>query len=1147
MTSPTTLRRKKTLTPAREPLTLDLMRQSLAAELKMPPESLEADEDLIRLGIDSIGMMRLANSWRRHGVEVKFAALLQKPTLAAWWELASVALAQKPAEDEIELDEHAPFELTPMQQAYWIGSREGQVLGGLTAQYYIELDGKGLEPLRLEQAIRSLQARHPLLRAQFLADGRQQIMKDGFWSKLVVHDLRQSDPTTVAAVLDRLRADLARRNFAVDRGEVFDIQLTLLPLGATRLHINIAMVVCDARSFQIVLEDLAQLYNDSEKPDGPSGYTFQKYLRDKAKRQKESYERARAYWQDRLVEMPGGPLLPLAVDPACLPERKVGRRFHWISPQRKELLREQARSRGLSLPIVFATAFAETIGTWSAEQQFLLNVPLFDREEFNAAVGSLVGDFTNVMIVPVDVSGDLPFSDQARLVQARFAESAAYSEYSGVEVLRDLARSRPGEGIVAPVVFTSVIGMGDLFSDRVRQCFGSPEWITSQTPQVWLDHQVIERDGGLLLNLDFVQDLFPADFIDSFFPSYLDLLERLTDESNAWSESVPSLVPQAEANVRRLVNDTGETAGDLLLHAAFFEQAANEPDRTALDWRDRGLCSYGALAGEALSIAAALIARGVEPGDPVAITMPRGPDQIAGVLGVLAAGAIFVPVGVDQPEARRSLIYKSVGAKVILIGAEETPPSAGLDQPVFLSVADAKQATAISRPVSIDPDSLAYVIYTSGSTGPPKGVEITHRAAMNTIAEINSRFGVTAGDKILAVSALDFDLSVYDIFGLLSVGGVVVLIEDKHWREAHEWLNLVVNKGVTIWNSVPALLDMLLVAAESKKPALGLRLALLSGDWVGLDLPERLAALAPACRFIALGGATEAAIWSIAYEVDEVDEKWRSIPYGFPLRGQKFRIVDGRKRDRPNLVPGELWIGGAGLAAGYRNDCGLTAERFVAHNGERWYRTGDMGRYRHDGSIEFLGRLDQQVKIHGHRIELAEIEAALEAHPQVNRAVAFTGGKNQQLIAAAITCQGDVDESALRTFAADRLPHYMIPRVILVVDQLPLTANGKLDLTRLGSLLIERKDTEDDEPPRSGIETSLAQLWSGLLGRREIGRHSNFLALGGDSLSATRLLEMLRVQFGVELSLRQLMAHATISDLSQMITRQSSAFEEGVI
>jgi acyl-coenzyme A synthetase/AMP-(fatty) acid ligase/acyl carrier protein len=430
----------------------------------------------------------------------------------------------------------------------------------------------------------------------------------------------------------------------------------------------------------------------------------------------------------------------------------------------------------------------------------------------------------------------------------------------------------------------------------------------------------------------------------------------------------------------------------------------------------------------------------------------------------------------------------------------------------------------------------------------PKGVEMTHRAAMNTVLDVNRRFEVKADDRVLAVSALEFDLAVYDIFGLLSAGGAVVLIEDENKREARHWVELARRWGVTVWNSVPALLEMLLIAAESNGSDLDLRLALVSGDWVGLDLPGRLRMRCPGCHLIALGGATEAGIWSNAFEVAQVDDSWRSIPYGSPLRNQKFRVVDGRGRDCPDWVPGELWIGGRSLAEGYRDDPRQTAGRFVEQDGERWYRTGDSGRYWPGGTLEFLGRLDQQVKIRGHRIELGEVEAALESHPQVGRAVAVAAGKNGgQLAAAVVAREGFLDETALKVFAAGRLPPYMVPARIIAVAELPLGPTGKVDRRAVGELIAGAKIESDDEPPRGPVESALAKLWGELLGTPEVGRWQNFFALGGDSLMATRLLESIRKEFSVDIPLRSLMATPTVGELSHLIEEAAAEFEEGRI
>jgi amino acid adenylation domain-containing protein len=1124
------------------------MRQAIVALLAEPGAALGDDDDLIGRGLDSITIMRLANTWRRAGVELKFSDLIARPTLGAWWQLTAAHCeeAGSPVSPAVA-DETAPFELAPMQQAYWIGRGEGEALGGIDAHYYVELNGEGLEPKRLEAAMQRLCQRHAMLRTRFLPDGRQQVLPEPFCPKLPVHDLQGLSEEAVEPALQGLRQTLFPRRMAVEGGEVFDLQLSLLPRGACRVHLNVLMLVCDARSFQILLEELARLYRHPERPLPPVRISFHAYLAEQARRRTAARARAREYWLQRLADLPGRPQLPLALDPARLAGHEVEQHVYEMPVEERRALEQRCREYALTLPVVVATAFAEVIGAWSAEECFLLNVPVFDREDIHPDVDQLVGDFTNLNLLAVDVTREASFVDRARRLAAQLREHVAHGEYSGLEVLRDLARMRPGGGMMAPVVFTSAVGMGDLFAEDVRQALGTPGWMISRTPQVWLDHQVTERGGCLLFNWDVVEGLFPPGVIEVTFEAYASLLKWLVGDPAGWAEAVPPLLPPCQAEVRRAVNTSRTSDDDALLHGAFFERAAAEPGRLALAWGDTGRMTYGELAQRSLTIAAWLRGRGVQAGDTVAVTMSRGPEQVAAVLGVLAAGAAYVPVGPDQPVCRRQQIYENAGTRIVLTRGAD----AALDWPasvVVLPIETAEGTALPAEPFPVTPDSLAYVIYTSGSTGMPKGVEMTHQSAMNTIQDVNERFGVGGDDRVLAVSALEFDLSVYDIFGLLSVGGAVVVVEEEARREARIWLQLVSRWVVTVWNSVPALLDMLLIAAEVRGSALGFRLALISGDWIGLDLPGRLQARCPGCRFIALGGATEAAIWSNWFEVDHVDKSWRSIPYGFPLRNQSFRVVDSRGRDRPDGVPGELWIGGQGLARGYRGDPVRTAERFPERQGRRWYRTGDLGRYRPDGSLEFLGRTDAQLKIRGHRVEPGEIQAALEAHPEVLRAVAFAEGKGSGRIGAAVTTgSSPVSEAELKAFVADRLPPAMVPDRIVIVGEFPLGANGKVDRQALAELAVQAQAAHEDRPPLGLTEVALAKLWSELLQLPTVGSRQSFFALGGDSLMATRLLGLIRQRLGADLSLRQLLSAPTVSELAQVIDRSASDVEEGFV
>ncbi len=505
-------------------------------------------------------------------------------------------------------------------------------------------------------------------------------------------------------------------------------------------------------------------------------------------------------------------------------------------------------------------------------------------------------------------------------------------------------------------------------------------------------------------------------------------------------------------------------------------------------------------------------------------------------------------------------------------------PAPGRAAPRVLSVTDTRDHEPLPAPGKVLPEALAYTIFTSGSTGEPKGVQITHAAAWNTIADINTRHGIAADDRVFALSALDFDLSVYDVFGLLGAGGSLLLPSEDQRREPARWPSLLDRFGATVWNSVPALLDLLLDADEQEAPEVPERARLVGlRDGVGLRRLDRARPARSAARThpgtLCLrrhgGGATEAAIWSNTLTVDEPDPRWVSIPYGRPLTGQRYRVVDRYGRDCPDWTPGELWIGGEGLAVGYLADPDRTAEKFVEHEGRRWYRTGDLGRFRGDGLIEFLGRLDSQLKIAGHRIEAGEIEAALESHPGVARAAVVAVGERtaKRLAAFAVPNEptphaeraGLVVEAAARDadlteslFAqlAERVPVYAIPsRIQLLPAALPLTANGKVDRGVLAAMMGPDTTPAEAEPPLGETETAVAGLWSEHLPRWTPDRTANFFAAGGDSLTALRLLTAIERRLGAAVPVRRFFAAPTVAALAADITRtlaaHGTAYETG--
>jgi pyochelin synthetase len=447
-------------------------------------------------------------------------------------------------------------------------------------------------------------------------------------------------------------------------------------------------------------------------------------------------------------------------------------------------------------------------------------------------------------------------------------------------------------------------------------------------------------------------------------------------------------------------------------------------------------------------------------------------------------------------------------------------------------------------------EDLAYVIYTSGSTGQPKGVMIDHRGAVNIVLDINQRFAIGPEDRVLALSRLNFDLSVYDIFGLLAAGGTIVMPAAELSRDTTHWAQLIAAEKVTVWDTVPALMGLLVEQAEQGE-AIGqsLRLIMLSGDWIPVGLPGQIRRLLPRATIMSLGGATEASIWSILYPIERVDAQWKSIPYGKPMRNQTFQVLNHSQAPCPVWVPGQLYIGGIGLARGYWRDAEKTSASFIHQegSGQRLYRTGDWGRYLPDGNIEFLGREDSQVKVQGYRIELGEIEAKLVEHQAVEHCVVVVRedipGEKRLVGYVVARPSTPVDTAGLREFLRARLPEYMVPATFVFLDQFPLTANGKVNRKALPAAARAQVETNDRSPvgPQDVLELKLTGLWEKILNVHPIHPRDNFFDLGGNSLLAVRLFSELRKQTGRVLALSTLFQAPTVEKLAALLRTEGWA------
>ncbi|BET96996.1 amino acid adenylation domain-containing protein [Xenorhabdus taiwanensis] len=1005
-------------------LSPDSLRQFIAGLFNQKNILVGDHDDLIRNGLDSMQIMALLNQFRRQGHRVTLRELYQKPTLHAWSQLlqrhAPVAqTAPQNTAPQPRIADARPFPLTAVQHAYFVGRSPEQTLGGVGCHLYQEFDGIGLDPEQLEAAIHMLIQRHPMLRVRFLPDGRQQGITNAYWKKLTVHDLRHQTVDKQQQALDNIREQLSHRVLRVEEGETFDIQLSLFGDNQHRLHANIDLLIMDAASFSLFFTELAALIAKRRLPAIASDYDFCSYLTQYQAQFEQARQEAEVFWRNRLDTLPLAPQLPLAKDPSLIKNVQIHRRCFRLSPEHWERFKQLSQQNGVTPTMALATAFAALLCRWSNSTRLLFNLTLFDRAPLHNAVDNILADFTNILLL--DIPGDnLPFSQLAQDAQATFTEAYEHRHWSGVEVLREL-KKRGNHPHGAPIVFTSNLGR-PLYGENTRDVLGKPNWGISQTPQVWLDFVAFEHENTLNIQWDSNDELFPDGLMNTLFTAYQKLIENLTKNATQWHEKLPDLMPESQYHLRHQINNTVEPLPNALLHEAVFTQAEHTPNAVALITHHEKI-SYGDLSLAARRLATVLQKTSVTPGDRVAISMEKGIGQIVAVLAVLYAGGVYVPVPVDQPLNRRRAICESAGINIVIIDPEQQNTwSQDIHCISWHQDEQLLPLTDMAKRAVTDP---AYIIYTSGSTGMPKGVVISHQSALNTCLDINRRHQVQSHDRLLALSALHFDLSVYDIFGILSTGGALVLVGEAQRRDPSTWEMLIERHRVTLWNSVPALFDMLLTYCEGMEvdAPKALRTVMLSGDWIGLSLPERYRAFNPDGVLSAMGGATEAAIWSNEYIVKEIDKQWRSIPYGYPLANQRYRVVGEDGRDCPDWVVGELWIGGVGVALGYFNDEERTAAQFVIDQGERWYRTGDLGCYHPEGWLEFMGRRDSQVKIGGYRIELGEVDAALSQVTGISKGVALTRGEKEKSLVAFLELEGDT--LCQRINRAPQLPtHY---------------------------------------------------------------------------------------------------------------------------
>ncbi|GAA0077057.1 hypothetical protein UT300005_14350 [Clostridium sp. CTA-5] len=1013
-----------------------------------------------------------------------------------------------------------PFPLTEIQSAYLLGRNSNFEYGGVGCHAYFELTMPVMDEVRLEKAWHKVIMRHDMLRSIILKNGMQQILRDVMLPKLKFYDMRGLNREETDKTIKSIREELSEKQYATDKWPLYDLYLTTTEKESI-VHFSVDMLISDFISMNTIMNDLDHYYYENDKELENLEVSFRDVLlfereQEKLPQKLKNREKDYQYWLKRIEKMPESPELPVLTEKKSK-DKVVFKQYKYsINKEQWEFLCNQARVHRITPSGTILAAYSEVIGRWSKQPNFCIDITILNRPNIHHQINNIVGDFTEVDILEISPKYPSNFSERAMKVQTQLWEDLGHNSFNGINVLREINRQH-NKKVIIPVVYTSTIGVGDKI-DKSKEFMRDAQltYKISQTPQVWIDCQVSEQsNGGILINWDVRDGVFPHGMIEDIFNSFTQLIQRMTIEKSVWYEPQPVKLPDYTEKTRKKVNKTDKVINECLLQQGFLKQVQNRPDAIALISEGKSY-TYKELAEYVSSIQQGLIDNNCKKGDFVGIVLEKGVWQIAAVLGTLLTGGVYLPIDASQPIARQNRILENANVK-FLITHKSLHDSEWKRDITIISAEEQRSLNKELINISVNPNSPAYIIHTSGTTGKPKGVVVSHKAAMNTIIDINEKFNVTSSDKIMGLANLAFDLSVYDIFGIFTAGGTLILPDPKKQKDPNHWCDIAINQKVTIWNSVPAQMQMFISCLESRnldEQQLGLRFIMLSGDWIPVTLPKAIRNHCKKAEIVSLGGATEAAIWSIYHVIDEVKDNATSIPYGKPLSNQSFYVLNEWLQPCPDWTEGDLYIGGIGLAIEYLGDEKQTKEKFIYHpeTNQRLYQTGDLGRYLPNGTIEFLGRKDTQVKIHGHRIELSEIESILQNHYSIESAVALVIGDspiNYRIIAFV---QGNVTEPELKKYLELQLPQYMVPSRIEVLKEIPLSANGKVNRKLLKQKANEFNinEVKVGEPPRDLLEKNISKIWCEALDHNVINRDDDFYDIGGDSLLVAQVVAKMK-------------------------------------
>ena len=903
------------------------------------------DSSFIKIGGDSISAMKLTAILRKNGFNITVADLYREQTparLAAYADSGRTA-SLKDIVPDIK-NRYERFPLNNVQVAYLSGRSNDLVLGGYGTAFFSQTSGD-YDCKKFTEALNKVIKRHDMLRAVIYDNGTQQILRpDEVRYEIPETDISMMDKAQQNEYLEQKYKELRNTVFETEKWPMFTMKA--FRTAENNVHIMYAFdaIIMDASSVIMLAAELESAYNGKFENEELE-LSFRDYILESEKKTDE-FEKDKKYWLEKVSDFPSAPAIKFRTLPENIKSPEFGRKHMKFSSDTWDRIRESASEMNITPAILLCGLYSYALSLYSGQSRLAVNLTVFSREQIHHQVDKILGDFTKIVLLDYDFADGNDFKTILSESHKRLNDYLAHLHFDGIDFMRELSKvqkSVNGRPLM-PVVFTSAL----FDSGNVKLAYDF-EKSASRTPQVYLDCQAMIRNGELHIVWDYPCGLYDEKLLDSMFSCFTGFISDIYRINESRFPKNPDI-----EGFYAEYNNTYWNHRKLTLQNLVRESLCN-PSYSTRIWihSENGQFTYEQTRKEAEKYASYLRKHGVNCGDFVCIEGERNPQTLFMILGTVLCGAAYIPVQPSWPDERKNNIILNSGCKCVLkngIAADEN----GFE---FSET---------------DENAPAYVIYTSGSTGKPKGVLINQSAVVNTILDINDRYGICADDVFAAVSSFSFDLSVYDIFGSLNAGAGLSLIRDM--KNINAAANQLIHDRATIWNTVPALMELL--AEKKGNINIPLRLALLSGDWIPLHLPQTIKKRFSGIKTVSLGGATEASVWSIAYDIDENIQYDVHIPYGYPLRNQQMYVLGENLEPLPAGAEGDIYIGGDGTADGYQNAEELTSAAFINHyRFGKIYKTGDSGYISENGWMEFCGRKDFQVKLNGLRIELGDIDS----------------------------------------------------------------------------------------------------------------------------------------------------------------------------